>query len=177
MQSEQILSVLLAEITRLKQLQAPITEIPVADKVVRAELANLREEVTCVKLLLEKMNAVAEEKVKSTTPARGTTGSSEMSSEVKSTTIASDDISEEPVVPRARSRTTRTNTVGWNRSGNGLLAVPDSCDTHFFLSHFQATGSDQIATLELELARMGFISWYVPIMHLLNLFIYLSGQV
>ena len=27
-------------------------------------------------------------------------------------------------------------------------------------SHFQATGSDQVATLELELQRLGFRSWY-----------------
>ena len=26
-------------------------------------------------------------------------------------------------------------------------------------SHFQATGSDQVATLELELQRLGFCSW------------------
>ena len=28
-------------------------------------------------------------------------------------------------------------------------------------SHFQATGSDQVATLELELQRLGFRSWCV----------------
>ena len=28
-------------------------------------------------------------------------------------------------------------------------------------SHFQASGSDQVATLELELARLGFSSWWV----------------
>jgi hypothetical protein len=61
---------------------------------------------------------------------------------------------------------------------SGKVPLPEGCDTHFFLSHFQAvseiihfpliiilclqfqTGSDQVSTLELELAGMGFVSWY-----------------
>jgi hypothetical protein len=61
---------------------------------------------------------------------------------------------------------------------SGKVPLPEGCDTHFFLSHFQEvseiihfpliiilclqfqTGSDQVSTLELELAGMGFVSWY-----------------
>ena len=29
----------------------------------------------------------------------------------------------------------------------------------FFLSHYQATGGDQVMTLELRLSHMGFVCW------------------
>eukprot|EP00927_Polykrikos_kofoidii_P086020 TRINITY_DN9518_c0_g1_i1.p1 TRINITY_DN9518_c0_g1~~TRINITY_DN9518_c0_g1_i1.p1 ORF type:complete len:1125 (-),score=165.59 TRINITY_DN9518_c0_g1_i1:80-3418(-) len=33
------------------------------------------------------------------------------------------------------------------------------CSTHFFLSHYQKNGGDQVATLQLELEAIGFLSW------------------
>eukprot|EP00927_Polykrikos_kofoidii_P086023 TRINITY_DN9518_c0_g3_i1.p1 TRINITY_DN9518_c0_g3~~TRINITY_DN9518_c0_g3_i1.p1 ORF type:complete len:1095 (-),score=131.42 TRINITY_DN9518_c0_g3_i1:261-3515(-) len=33
------------------------------------------------------------------------------------------------------------------------------CSTHFFLSHYQENGGDQVATLQLELEALGFLSW------------------
>ena len=47
------------------------------------------------------------------------------------------------------------------RTGSVMPAVlPKSCTSHFFLSHAQKTGSDQVGVLQLELERLGFVSWY-----------------
>ena len=47
------------------------------------------------------------------------------------------------------------------RTGSVMPAIlPKSCTSHFFLSHAQKTGSDQVGVLQLELERLGFVSWY-----------------
>ena len=38
--------------------------------------------------------------------------------------------------------------------------LPEGCEFHFFLSHYQASGGDQVNTLCLELERLGVRCWY-----------------
>ena len=40
-----------------------------------------------------------------------------------------------------------------------LAPLPPGATSHFFLSHAQATGADQVGQLALELEKLGFISW------------------
>jgi hypothetical protein len=42
----------------------------------------------------------------------------------------------------------------------GAVALPDSAESHFFLSHSQSTGGDQTNAIYLELQQLGFTCWY-----------------
>merc|ERR1719262_1912214 len=46
---------------------------------------------------------------------------------------------------------------GAKRKGREL---PPGCEFHFFLSHYQASGGDQVDALQQELERRAFRCWY-----------------
>jgi hypothetical protein len=41
-----------------------------------------------------------------------------------------------------------------------IIPLPGDSHTHFFLSHCQSTGGDQVNAIYLELQKLGFICWY-----------------
>jgi hypothetical protein len=44
--------------------------------------------------------------------------------------------------------------------GNVLSSdLPELCKLHYFLSHYQASGGDQVGMLELELEKLGMLCW------------------
>ena len=183
-----LLPILVAEITRLKQLHslAGIAELPVKDVVVREELAQLRADFAQIKSLCGSAGATAAAAAAaanaasfsmmptpSTLPARAKTQPPLQHTFGTNASAEDEANSKPPVRPRLNSINV-----------SGPLALPDGCSTHFFLvsnnhpsihilfigngssascsptqSHFQSTGSDQVATLELELQRLGFKSW------------------
>ena len=145
-----LLPVLIDEIRRLKELHtlaAGVTELPVKDAVVREELKKLRADFAQMKgffvpgasTMTASSNQAAPTIQMAANKAQGgvALGQTPQSTETR---------------PPARPRMNSVNLTG-------MLPLPEGCDTHFFLSHFQATGSDQVATLELELQRLGFCSW------------------
>ena len=42
----------------------------------------------------------------------------------------------------------------------GLRELPTDCDFHFFLSHSQEGGGDQVDSLCQQLEKRGFLCWY-----------------
>jgi hypothetical protein len=42
----------------------------------------------------------------------------------------------------------------------GTIPLPGDSHTHFFLSHCQSTGGDQVNAIYLELQKLGFSCWY-----------------
>jgi hypothetical protein len=73
-----------------------------------------------------------------------------------------------PQLPSAKPHPSRTHpsiqgkALGDRRASTKVRAVPLPADTltHFFLSHSQATGGDQMNAIYLELRQMGFSCWY-----------------
>jgi hypothetical protein len=53
----------------------------------------------------------------------------------------------------------------------GVVALPSSAESHFFLSHSQSTGGDQTNAIYLELQQLGFTCWYIGLYSLLELMI------
>lgn len=143
-----LLPVLLDEISRLKQLHtlAGTTELPVCDAVVRRELAQLRADFAQIKSLF----GVAGATISSNKAAKPEASARE---DAKAPAAFGQAHPPAESRPAARPRLDSVNVSG------DMLPLPEGCETHFFLSHFQATGSDQVATLELELQRLGFSSW------------------
>eukprot|EP00935_MAST-01C_sp_MAST-1C-sp1_P000185 g185.t1 len=151
-----LLPVLIDEIRRLKELHALtsglITELPVKDVACAELLAGLRADFAELKEFVAGNVTFPA----SPAPTSGSSGS-------EAVEVAEDpqqvfgSAQEHPRPPASRS-ILRPRLPSVDISG--ILPLPDGCNSHFFLSHFQATGSDQVATLELELKQLGLMSWY-----------------
>ena len=117
-----LLPVLIDEIRRLKEvhaLAAGVTELPVADAVVRSELALMRSEFVQLKGLFG-LGATSA-KMPGATPA-----TSETTEQEKQQVVRQVHEQEEEITPARRPR---LNSV----SISGPLALPEGCETHYFL--------------------------------------------
>jgi hypothetical protein len=65
--------------------------------------------------------------------------------------------SSNPKIIRTKKRSNSAN------SNASKFALTGDLQYHFFLSHFQGTGGDQVYQLSLEMQAMGFKTWWVVI--------------
>ena len=163
--SRAVLELAFAEIARLRQPAV----LQVADTVTRDQLAEIRASLQELRSQLAVTN--------------GTNGKAS-SIELKAAAEPPPPVVPKPEPVPREAVSQQTHNCRLESVSNSRCELPEGMDTHFFLSHFQQTGSDQVATLELELvssngagvwsdvvrlmicpcgvkpqARMGFTSW------------------
>jgi hypothetical protein len=64
-----------------------------------------------------------------------------------------------PATPRVRKTRVGSADSAMQPKCKIKIRLPENCEHHFFLSHAQHSGGDQVATLEMELLRLGFMCW------------------
>ena len=121
-----LLPVLLDEISRLKRLHslAGITELPVKDAVVRQELALLRSDFAQIKSFFS--GAAGAMMTAGTNQAQATEAAASKNEDAKSSPAFGQVAQSAEFLPATRPRMNSVNV-------SGMLALPDGCDTHFFL--------------------------------------------
>jgi hypothetical protein len=78
-------------------------------------------------------------------------------SHTSSNQVSSFPKSEAPVEVKER---TEEQQPGPLERGNILSSnLPELCTLHYFLSHYQASGGDQVGMLQLELEKLGMLCW------------------